>query len=205
MSTALVSIDEWVTELTARVPNASSGGIRTELKASFREFFTKSAMWIEEVTVNVKADKAIYRLSSSTEGQVLYIHKVIFNGIPLALSSAVLHNVTGVYAYSPAPGELQLFPTPTEDVDAGLYVTVSKTPCSPITQVPREVYTYWFDDILDGALGRIYGQPSKPYSNQLVAQYHLKRFRDSIARARDVGRKKYSSSTIPWHFPRGWC
>lgn len=64
-----------------------------------------------------------------------------------------------------------------------------------------ELYSTWFETLLDGTLFRLYGQPAKPWSNQQLAQYHGSRFRMGINRARDIAQRSHSNQQGRWNFP----
>jgi hypothetical protein len=55
---------------------------------------------------------------------------------------------------------------------------------------------------LDGTLGRLMSQVAKPYSNVAMAQYHMKRFRKFIGRAKQTAARGYQFNTPNWRFPR---
>lgn len=55
---------------------------------------------------------------------------------------------------------------------------------------------------VDGTQGRMMSQVSKPWSNPQVAQYHMKRFRKFIGRAKQTAARGYTYNTPNWRFPR---
>jgi hypothetical protein len=57
-------------------------------------------------------------------------------------------------------------------------------PVSLDIEFPSELWMHWFDVILDGVLARLYGMPSKPFSNPQLGTYHSTRYRGGIRRAR---------------------
>lgn len=63
-------------------------------------------------------------------------------------------------------------------------------------QIP-ELFTTWFECMLDGVLFRLYGQPAKPWSSPQLAQYHGTRFRQALNRARDIAERLHSSQQSP--------
>lgn len=60
-----------------------------------------------------------------------------------------------------------------------------------------ELWSTWFETILDGTLFRLYGQPIKPWSSPQLAQYHGQRFRQGLNRARDVAERLHSDQQSP--------
>jgi hypothetical protein len=55
-----------------------------------------------------------------------------------------------------------------------------------------ELFTTWYETMLDGTLGRLYAMPAKPWSAPPLAQYHGTRFRQGINRARDIAERLHS-------------
>jgi hypothetical protein len=60
-----------------------------------------------------------------------------------------------------------------------------------------ELFTTWFETMLDGTLGRLYAMPAKPWSAPPLAQYHGSRFRMGINRARDIAERLHSHQQSP--------
>ena len=203
--TILVSNDEWLNELRTRLPGISEGQLSLELKSTLREFFTKSGFWMEELDpINIVADKELYKLSYP-QARVMVVHRVWIDNAPTTLSTIAPKANSGRKAYMKEPDLLQIGPMPTVSVDDGLVVQAQLNPLPCMDKVPYETVTHFFNEVLDGVLGRLYSQPGKPYTNLIQSQYHLKRFRDGMALARDMGRKRFSNSTRPWVYPQGWA
>jgi hypothetical protein len=60
-----------------------------------------------------------------------------------------------------------------------------------------ELWSTWFETVLDGTLFRVYGQPMKPWSSPQLAQYHGQRFRQGLNRARDIAERLHSDQQSP--------
>lgn len=202
--TLLVSTSEWLTELRTRLPGISSGQLDLELKATLREFFTQSGFWTEEVPpINIVAGKSEYKITYP-QAKVMGIHGIWLSGIAIPLATIQPKSNKTSQAYMVEHDLVKLYPTPNKDIKDGLEVLVRLNPTPAMCKVPIETVSHFFDYVLDGVLGRLYGQPGKPYTNVLQSQYHLRRFRDGMAAARDMGRKRFGTATRPWVFPRGW-
>lgn len=74
-------------------------------------------------------------------------------------------------------------------------------PVSFDVNFPPELWTNWFETILDGTLFRLFGQGLKPWSNTQMATYHGTRYRQGINRARDIANRAFSNQQPPWAFP----
>lgn len=201
--TIMVNTDSWLTELRTRLPGISEGQLALELKSTMREFFTKSGYWMEELSpIRIVQDKNLYKLSYP-QAHVMGVHSVWIEDAPKRLLT-VQPKVSGSGIYMAEHDVLQIFPTPVRSITDGLKVIVRLNPLSEMTRVPYEVSTHFFDEVMDGVLGRLYSQPGKPFTNLIQSQYHLKRFRDGISMARDMGRRRFSTATQGWSFPQNW-
>lgn len=60
-----------------------------------------------------------------------------------------------------------------------------------------ELFTTWFEVMLDGTLGRLYAMPVKPWSSPQLAEYHGRRFRQGLNRARDIAERLHSNQQSP--------
>lgn len=203
--TILVTTDEWLIELRTRLPGISEGQLGLELKSTLREFFTKSGFWMEELSpIPLLPNKTMYKLTYP-QARVMGVHAVAINGTPVGLVATKPHSTTkAAYAYMSEADLMELFPVRTSPTTDTMIVIARLNPLPGMCKVPVETVTHFFDEVMDGVLGRLYSMPGKPYTNLVQAQYHLKRFRDGIAMARDMGRKRYSTATRGWMFPQNW-
>jgi hypothetical protein len=71
--------------------------------------------------------------------------------------------------------------------------------------LPEWMFDMYFQDWEDGALGRLFSMPSKPWSNSVLANYHGKRFRNEMAYRKQEVARGFSYDVPIWRFPRaGW-
>ena len=70
--------------------------------------------------------------------------------------------------------------------------------------VPEWMWDMYFDDWLNGTLGRMYGMPSKPWSSPTLALAHGKRFRDRMAYRKQESNRGFVYDVPAWRFPRTW-
>ena len=64
------------------------------------------------------------------------------------------------------------------------------------------MWDMFFQDFLDGALGRLYAMPAKPWASPNQAVYHGKRFRNSMAYRKQEAIRGFAHSVPAWRFPR---
>jgi hypothetical protein len=70
--------------------------------------------------------------------------------------------------------------------------------------LPDWMYPTFFQDWLDGTLGRLYGMPAKPWANPTQAVYHARRFRNQMAFRKQEALRGYAYGIPGWRYPRSW-
>jgi hypothetical protein len=60
-----------------------------------------------------------------------------------------------------------------------------------------ELFTTWYETMLDGTLFRLYQMPTRPWSSPQQASYHGTRFRQGMMRARDIAERLHSEQQAP--------
>jgi hypothetical protein len=101
------------------------------------------------------------------------------------------------------PGVLRdlTFPASTEEREGEAWLALKPVSFDAVNcGCSQELWSSWFEPVLDGTLGRLYSQPAKPYSSPQLAQYHMRRYRAGIARARDVANRGFTNG-VAWRFP----
>ncbi len=78
---------------------------------------------------------------------------------------------------------------------------LSLKPASFDVTLPSDLWSNWFDTILDGVFYRLYRQPAKPWSSPQAAAFHGKSYRAGRARARDIANRGLTNKAGPWRFP----
>jgi len=185
----VVDVSVWVPELATRVAGASNVVLRQELAGAMREFFVSSGSWLADtVAQDIVAQQDVYTLLQPVEGTILYTYGVQID------NESVRFNGTD------ASGVIKLRQAPSVAKVGALFATVATRPTA-YDVVPINTETYDFDTILDGAMGRLFNMPDKPWSNSVNAQYHLKRFRIGVGRARVRTRGLFTNQDEGFRFP----
>lgn len=229
MGATTVSIDIWADELMTVVAGCTPAGARQALKATLREFNVQSAAWVRQLNpIDIKENKADYFLDPQPDAAVLFILAIDYlqpdpnnptitdpNGrftsrlIPVQTptirhrANAPISNPMWYAGDSEIPGKFTLLPPVDRDISKALFPYVALTMKEPWDErVPYTYQRYHFDKILDGATGRLFSQPGKPYTNPKMAQYHLRRFRNGMAQARDMAQRQFTTAGHDFRFPR---
>jgi hypothetical protein len=64
------------------------------------------------------------------------------------------------------------------------------------------MWDMFFDDFLNGTLGRLYAMPAKPWASTVHAQYHAKRFRNQMAYRKQEAMRGFTFNVPIWRYPR---
>jgi hypothetical protein len=70
--------------------------------------------------------------------------------------------------------------------------------------VEEWMWDMYFDDWLDGTLGRMYGMPAKPWASTTHAQYHHRRFRNAMAYRKQESIRGFTYGQPTWRYPHSW-
>lgn len=180
--------------VSVALTGASAAGIKAELFDVLSEFFTDSNCWLENISVPIFQDVTTYDLTP-TEGKIIRLVAMYDDG------------GQPIGALMPSIGQIILSNSPNQPVSGLSYTaTVAKTVTLPTTKEmipigPDWVLPVWHVQILDGVLGRMMIQNAKSYTDKTQGLYHLKRFRDGIARARVATIRQNTLGSQAWRFP----
>lgn len=189
-------VDQFLNAASIKLPGSSIAGIKAELFDTLKEFFEDSNSWTEDIPFQAEADNQDYVLVPRYDGQIIRLTGVWDDkGIPIPTFMAKFGTIKLVNAPNT---------TPTSEWTA----RVVKTVTLPITKDAMPVGPDWTlrvysVHILDGLLGRMMGQQSKPFSNSIMSAYHLKRFRTGIQLARTAAIRMNGVGNQEWAYPRG--
>jgi len=190
--------------LRVRLPGSTDDAIKLELRNAVREFAVRSGAFTWDLEVPLEEGVGEYELQLPFGSAViLYVYRVTVDGWPKPLvqyDEPVLRPYS--YAYGEDRSVLEISPIPLA-ADAGkiMKVVVSTTPIGEFENVDDTLSYIGFEYFLDGALGKLHSHMGKPYSNMVLAQYHLKRFNNGIAFGRDLVRRRYSMTETEFKFP----
>lgn len=66
---------------------------------------------------------------------------------------------------------------------------------------PDELFSTWFEALLDGVKSRLFAQPVKPWSSLPLAQAHGRKFQARVTDARDRADRQWGTRPAAWLFP----
>jgi hypothetical protein len=184
-----------INQVTVELPGSSDQGIRQALFNVFHEFFTDTNVWMEDISLSVDPDTTEYDLFSPEPGEIVRVMWVMDSGGGQQLASL---SADSVLTIANAPNSADTW-----------VVTVSKTVGSPIDregspEVPEWVIARWLPALKAGLMGNMMLQPSKPYSNMQLAQYHLRLFGNGKIEARTTVQHSNMFGVNSWAYPQSF-
>lgn len=181
------------------MPGVLDDALKLEFFNVLDEFCRTSYVWQESISFSVTTSTATYEISSLDDGTTLSL---------LWVQNADEINVNATMA-EPGVVVLAQLPSQSQTLTARVALTVT----DPVRlsgdlegwpKIPEWILEKYFQELLSGLLGRMMAQPAKPYSNQQLAVYHLRRFRNGITTARAESRRENTYDGQRWQFPGGW-
>lgn len=197
--------DQLMTQATVKLTGASIKGLAAEFYDVLTEFFNDSSCWTQDITVPYLTNVISYPLFVP-EGQMIRLSGVQDWGPSVPNPRIVAPNGT---AFVPALmvdiGTLVLKNPPPNGGYFNVTVvcnTALPTDKTMMPDAPDWVLPLWHVGLLDGLLGKVMSTPEKSYSNAKQGEYHLRRFRDVIQRARVSKLRANSNGASAWRFPQ---
>ena len=217
-------LEVWGQSIRARLPGADEGAWLQELQNAVEEFCIRSLCMQIDLPITVAAGVADYPLNPVDAVpvpavvdwpgvQALYVHYAEFSWDgrphfptdyrPKYLYPNATSNPQTIYVVEPAV--VGLFPVPGARLDGELFtVHTALVPKRPISHVPKMLADYYFEGVLDGAVGRMMGHSKRPYSDPRMAQYHMTRFRNAMRTAKDEALRRWGNAERSHSFNPDW-
>ena len=184
---AKVTFESIVPDILPSVPECTDLIIIRAIRRASEEFLSKSLMWrvnledhfvilgLVDVELEVPSkDLRICQLKSAS---------IANQDIPQISDGQKPPNSTKTYCSLIDFGRtLRLTPTPVANATLSLRAVLSTT--SQSTSLDSAVAYEIHEHLIDGALARLYGMPGMPWSDNVLAGFHLAVFQNSIIEAR---------------------
>lgn len=194
-------IERLMNNARVSLPGATTDAMQLVLFAVMDEFFKGTNLWQEDIDFTVRGGEpagTIYYLMPT--GPCVIDKFMWCFGVPTA------DEVRGrpIYAAMSTPGELVLRTQP--KTDEVYRATVALTVADPTQRDGYVSFPKWVLDkyravILDGLLGKMFSQPSKPFTNTQMAVYHLRKFKAGISDGRVECQRNNVYRSQAWRFP----
>jgi hypothetical protein len=198
-----VDIARLMNNARSRLVGATDDVLQMELFNTMDDFFKGSNTWLQDIDFAVPGQDpagTIYFItpdSPSLIDKLMWIYEVPPNdttGRGIAVNAAMQ-----------TPGELTLALQPSSPVT--YRATVALTVQDPTTRAGYVTFPAWVlakyrNVILDGLLGKMFSQPSKPYTNNTLSIFHMRKFNAKVASARVEMTRNNKYRQQAWAFPR---
>ena len=190
-----VPLDRIINTAQLRLVGTTVIGIKNELYSVCDEFCQKSGAWYDTVQFTAVPMVLGYTIMSPV-GQIIRL-KGVTNGGGSQMDAAF--NL-------PTDLELAAAPAAADTYTAWIVLTVN----DPVDRnsyplIPKQLAIKYNSVLLDGVLGHMMSQQAKPYTDQNMAAYHLRRFRSGIAQATLDALKQNTEQNQAWRFPQGFA
>jgi hypothetical protein len=199
---AAVDITRFMNSARSRLTGATDDALQLELFNVMDEFFKGSNVWCEDIDILIPGQdpaNTIYELTST--GPSLIDKLAWVYEVP---ASSSIGRGPQIGAAMQVPGELTLSLQPTS---AKTYrVTVILTVQDPVARSGYVTFPAWVlakyrQTLLDGLLGKMYSQPSKPYTNTQLSVFHMRKFKIGTSSARVEWTRNNTYRQQAWRFP----
>jgi len=186
------------TEVQARILNTCRVHLAGALDASIKyeifnvldDYCRDARIWREDVDIAVTTGDQIYTVTPTA-------------GVIAGLMWIENSDETAVAGTMSVPGTLDLTNDPATDTYT---VTVALAPIAidadSFPVVESWIWPKHYQGIIDGVLSKMMAQPSKPFSNERLAIFHGRRFRNAVAAARTEALHSNTYNGTNWRFPR---
>lgn len=183
------------------LPGALDSVIQLELFNTLNEFFQDSNIWYEDIQFEAVATSA-----DPVQDPAAYTYTITPTmGVIVRLIGVGDSNNFPQAATMATPGEIFLLRSPnyTQTYTARVAITVD----DPVTrdgypECPDWIINKYTNELAEGVIGRMMGQPAKPYSSPQLAQYHLRRFKQGVSQAKVEALHKNVYRGQSWSFPQ---
>jgi len=188
-------LDRLINSARIKLPGSTDAGIKQELWDTLHEFFYETAMWQEDITVNIVANVTTYSLVPEEPGEIFMLIGAVNS---LGDGQPVMMQTIGTMTVRDTPSAATTWTA-----------TVAKVPGVALSrdafpEIPDWVLPVYGPVIQDGLLGRMMHQIKKPYSDPRQGSYHTARFRSALVNARSAVMHRNTYDTNSWRFPQGF-
>lgn len=186
--------------LRIRLPGAIDSIIKVEIFNTLDELCRDARIWREDIdleieTADVTAETTEYQVDPS-DGVIVGLMQVLTSEeVPIGASMSE----PGILVLDNPPGQADTY-----TVTVALSVTDPVRSADAYPHIADWILEKHYQCVLDGVMSRMMSQVAKPYSNERLAIYHGRKFRNAVAGARieALHSNKYRGQN--WQFPQAF-
>jgi hypothetical protein len=192
MVLTLDPITRLFTNARVHLPGVLDAAMKLELYNVLDDFLQRTNFWQEEIDYVTVAGQQEYTLVPTEDGQAI----------------ALLNNVNeqggGVAATMSGLTVVRLATEPSESgqtLTATVSFTVNQTDGDDIPVYPDDLLEKYGQTILHGLVGNVMAQPAKPYSNQQLSVFNIRKYNGGVANAYAEVKHQNIHGGQRWRFP----
>lgn len=188
--------DRLMETIRPHLPGAIDTAIKQELFVACDDFLNMSDAWREDIDFkSVEGSREAEVMPYA--GRFLRLLYVKQDDIPVR-GALLTDTMQGVI-------RLPFEASGVEDYTATLSLTVT----DPVSRdafpiIPNEIVQKYMQVLMSGILSRMMAQPTKPYTNLTLAQFHLLKFKGGAARAKNELNTGSTKGSQAWTFPQSF-
>jgi len=175
----------------------SRAGVRQMMYEVWSEFWDATNAWQNNIPLNLKEGVTDYPIQPLDPGQIIRLLGVLDSNL---INQVCMMPVIGTVTLRDPPTNT----TPPVEMKALVALNVLPVDDDNVPFVPIWAEPLWGLIIYDGVVGRFCNQQGRPYSNDQKAVYHLKRYRDGLARAKTAVLRRNTFGVNAWQYPQSF-
>jgi len=179
------------------LPGISKAGLHQMMYEVWSEFWDETNAWQNHIPLNLQEGVTEYPIFATDPGQIIRLLGVMDNNL---INQVAMMADIGVVTLRDAPTNT----TPPVQMKATVALNVLPVDDDNEPFVPVWAEPLWGLTIYEGVVGRFCNQEGRPYSNDQKAIYHLKRYRDGLARAKTAVLRRNTFGVNAWQYPQSF-
>jgi len=192
-------IDRVMDQIRVKMPGALDGVTQMELWNTLDDFLVRTNVWTGETEVKLKVGKLEADLDSPTAGASIWRLMAVKNEDGTNYPIKAWISTPGTITFASGVSEPKT-----------IVATVALTVGDPgkrqvYPDVPDWIWGDYYDVIIDGTIGRLFGHPAKPYSNPQMALFHLKQYSAGCDQAKWMVNRGRRMEGQRWMFPQSYA
>lgn len=191
------------------LPGALDSQIQAVMFDVFDEFFQFTNVWQETIPVQAVVNQQEYDVAPFGVADIVRLLVVWVHDDPQAEVDDNKVFRRPISAVMPVPGTLKItWPITSIPFDDFTFHVVVALKCIDPTNsdgypiIPNWIMNKYRRDFVDGIVGQLMAQPAKTYSNQTMAVYHKRRWRNAMTGARIEVDRQNTYGAQAWRYPQ---
>lgn len=198
----MATIDSFLDDVMLDVPGALLPVARRAVLRTVQEFFRRTKIWKQDVTLTMSAGVTDYSLSS--DAAIVPVEVIDSGRIKVSLTDEDMTDRYGpdwrqetgpvLAILQTSPEKVRVYPTPA--ATETLTLSVAVTAGDSATAIPDAFADRYREGITAGAIARLMLSPKKPYSDDAHGQIQSARFEQTVGQALEDRAKGFGRTRV---------